>query len=151
MAISPQIVLSYCACWPSSRRRSSTRNDRSNASGPPARLSGSPTDWSSTRGDEVDQLLHRTQQVRLQILKPAHRAGDVVPRLADIKFPAQCGDDALLHGVPTGIVGHLSIPTALGFTACQMSTNGWPRTSTEGSKVVRASAASRDSLLPGTR
>ncbi len=52
------------------------------------------------------------------------------------------------QGRPGGITGHAVSPTRAGFTACQMSTYGWPVTSTFGSFTA---ATIRLSLEPGTR
>ena len=52
------------------------------------------------------------------------------------------------HGVPRGTSGQRGMPSADGLTACQMSTNGWPTTSTCGEVTA---AAIRCSLDPGIR
>ena len=55
------------------------------------------------------------------------------------------------QGVPRGILGHSSIPTAVGRTACQTSTYGCPSTATCGAHRRVTSSAIRVSFVPGTR
>ena len=72
MAISPQIVmfvllmLAVVQATKFDERRQIKRQRAAREAQRTGRLT------SSTRGDEVDQLLHRTQQVRLHVLKSAH-------------------------------------------------------------------------------
>ena len=52
--------------------------------------------------------------------------------------------------VPLGIWGHASRPTRPGLTACQMSTKGWPRTSTDSPHRSWTAHAMRVSFDPAT-
>src|SRR6185437_2168447 len=88
------------------------------------------------RGDEVDQFLDPAEQLSFQV--GVITAGAQPSARSTPSF----------HGVPRGTVGQPLMPSVAGLTACQMSTNGCPATSTYGEVTA---AAMRCSLDPGTR
>ena len=97
-------------------------------------------------GDEVDQLLDRPQQRHLQVgVRVDGGRGPAASRPAGRPSRA-AGRPRSSSPRPRGTAGQARMPSAAGFTACQTSTYGWPRTSTSGA-VTRG----HDPALLGAR